>query len=363
MKASLTALELSHVVKELQFLIGARVQKIYNPEKKVFIFDLHVPSRGRAILKANLAGMMHLMGAKGSYGEPSGFCMFLRRRLANARLRALSQIEFERIVEFLFETKDNSYILIIELFGGGNMILCDKDRIILSPLENQKWKGRTVAPKEKYAHPGKGINFLTLKKENLDELIKASKRDSVVKLLAMDLGLGGVYAEEACLMSGVDKGSLPKETGKLYDALKKLRGKKTKAFVVEKGGVVVDIIPFDLQHYDSEKKPYSSYSEALDSISVETAAQAAPDKKHEKLKRIIERQESTIIDLEKSVRENTGKGDLLYLKYAQVRQILDDLKQARMKYSWKEIKEKLRGHKVVKEINEKERTIVLDLNE
>jgi len=34
---------------------------------------------------------------------------------------------------------------------------------------------------------------------------------------------------------------------------------------------------------------------------------------------------------------------------------------AREKYSWKEIKEKLKGHKVIKEINEKEGIIVVDV--
>ena len=37
MKASLTSLELHYLVKELQFLVGGRVDNIYNPKKEELI--------------------------------------------------------------------------------------------------------------------------------------------------------------------------------------------------------------------------------------------------------------------------------------------------------------------------------------
>ena len=37
------------------------------------------------------------------------------------------------------------------------------------------------------------------------------------------------------------------------------------------------------------------------------------------------------------------------------------MKKAREKLSWKEIKEKLKGHKMVKEVNEKEGTVTIEL--
>ena len=41
--------------------------------------------------------------------------------------------------------------------------------------------------------------------------------------------------------------------------------------------------------------------------------------------------------------------------------MIDDLKKAREKYSWKEIKEKLKNHQVVKRIIEKENSIIIDI--
>ena len=45
-----------------------------------------------------------------------------------------------------------------------------------------------------------------------------------------------------------------------------------------------------------------------------------------------------------------------------IKEILDEIGKASKKYSWKEIKEKLKGHKTVKEINEKDRKVVVDID-
>ncbi len=43
--------------------------------------------------------------------------------------------------------------------------------------------------------------------------------------------------------------------------------------------------------------------------------------------------------------------------------ILDEINKASKKYSWEEIKEKLKGHKVVKDVDVKEKRITIDINE
>jgi len=40
---------------------------------------------------------------------------------------------------------------------------------------------------------------------------------------------------------------------------------------------------------------------------------------------------------------------------------MDELNKISLKHSWKEIKEKLKGHKVIKEINEKEKKIIIEV--
>ena len=55
------------------------------------------------------------------------------------------------------------------------------------------------------------------------------------------------------------------------------------------------------------------------------------------------------------------KGEIIYNKYNIIKEVLDELDKASKKYSWKEIKEKLKGHKIIKEINEKDRKVVVEV--
>ena len=76
---------------------------------------------------------------------------------------------------------------------------------------------------------------------------------------------------------------------------------------------------------------------------------------------MIEKQEKSVKKLEKEIEENTKIGELMYNKYQLIEDVLNQINFARKKHSWKEIKDKLKGHKVVKEINEKEGKIVIEI--
>jgi len=41
--------------------------------------------------------------------------------------------------------------------------------------------------------------------------------------------------------------------------------------------------------------------------------------------------------------------------------LIKELREIRKEHSWKEIKEKLKGHKLVKDINEKENMVTVDI--
>ena len=76
---------------------------------------------------------------------------------------------------------------------------------------------------------------------------------------------------------------------------------------------------------------------------------------------IIKQQENKIKGLQISITENQKKAELIYEKYVIVNKLLEDLKRAREKMSWKEIKDKLKDHKIVKDIKENEKKLVLEL--
>ena len=51
MKDEMRTLELHVIVQEYQFLLGAKIEKIYHPEKMKIIFHLHVPGKETGILE------------------------------------------------------------------------------------------------------------------------------------------------------------------------------------------------------------------------------------------------------------------------------------------------------------------------
>ena len=85
------------------------------------------------------------------------------------------------------------------------------------------------------------------------------------------------------------------------------------------------------------------------------------EKKIKKTNEVLERQRKTLQELQQSIDDNPKKGELIYEKYAVIDEILKEINKARKKYSWKDIKKKLKGHKIIKDINEKEGKIIVEL--
>ncbi len=353
MPRSLSALELAALIKELQqMLISAKVEKIYLlPEQQELLLQFHLPNKGKKLLRIVVPDVLYLTEKKQEMPEqPHGFCLFLRRHLNNTRLRSIQQIDFERILDLTFEVKDKIYHLIIELFSKGNIILCDKEYKILSPFSNQNWKERTIRGGLRYEHPSLKYNLLTLTKDQLKELITTTDKESIVKALALDLGLGGVYAEEICKQAHIDKNKKSlnnQEISTLYQEVEQLQ-------------------KLEYKPYNQEK--YTSFNECLDKELTEQTTiakkQVEEKKKTEHLSKaeiIIKRQQSQIKKLEEEIKQNQDKGEHIYQNYQIIKDILEQLTFARKKRSWDEIKAKINDHKVIKEINEKNKQIIVEI--
>ncbi len=365
MKANLASLELHYIVDELQFLVGGRVDNIYNPKKEELILQMFVSGKGKQILRIISGKLLYLASSKRDASEPSGFCMFLRKHLGNSRLKSVNQLGSERIVEFVFEKEGKK--LIVEFFGKGNILLCDKDGVILSALVYHRWKDREIRAKVKYKYPQMRYNYLELKLSDLKSLFKETDK-SLVKCLAADLGLGGVYSEEICLLSSVDKDIEPSGLGEkeIKDMLKSIKDmvvRKTRALVVYGGK---DVVPFALKKYDGLKiKEFKSYNSAFDHYFINDFKEEKPktkqEKEIEKLQRRLKSQEDTLNELMNKEVKEREKGELIYQNYELVNSVLVELKKALKKYDWKEVEKKLKGHKLVKGVNSKDKEITIEV--
>jgi len=371
MTKQLSSIDMYLLLKELKSLEKSRVDKIYNFGKGEIYINFYKSGEGKKILKIISGKAIFLAETKDSDEKPSHFCTMLRKHLKNKTLISIEQLEPERILKFVFESKEETRILYLEIFGKGNLILC-KEEYIIESLIKHKFRDRTILPKEKYKHPEMRYNIFDLNKNDLKEFFKSSNKDKIVTAFAIELGLGGTLSEEVCLLSKLDKNKLPgniddKAITIILRSIKSIINKKTSPQIVYKNKEAVDVIPFDMEVYEEhDKTKFSSFSESLDYYFTKEVKLIKKELPHEKqineLKRIIEEQEVTMGSLRNKETENRKKAEFIYNNYSTIKEILDEINKASKKHSWQEIKKKLKDHQIVKDLDIKEKKVVLELN-
>ncbi|HLC51748.1 MAG TPA: NFACT family protein [Candidatus Nanoarchaeia archaeon] len=358
-KKSLASLEIAAIVTELQFLINGKVSQIYHQNREILL-QLHAAGQGKQLLKIVPGKLLCLTNDKNAPLRPSGFCMQLRKYLDNAFIKGIYQKHSERIVVFEFEKTDDFY-LIIELFSKGNVVLTDKNLVIIGALEHHVWKDRIVKTNETYIFPKAENGWKELTKEDLDLVFKKSDRKNLATCLATQTGLGGVYAEEVCRRVGVDKNKLPKElTAKeillIFSEIRELLRliENSKGYLYEE-----QITPFPL----TEEKllgTTKTYNEAV-ALLRPLELTSPYEKKIHTLKRTIDEQERAIETLKDKILLNKRKGEVIYEKYVPLQKLLDIVHKLKETKTWAEIASELQKEKKIKLVNLKNKTTTIDL--
>jgi len=363
MKQELSALDLHYLIGELQFLINSKIDKIYQLNRKNFFFRFFVSGKGNQTFKIQIPKLIYLTKKTKNMPErPMGFCTFLRKYLANARIKEIRQHGFDRVIEILFTKAEfvnekrqiHEYILVLEMFNPGNMILCKEDYTILSPLEGKDWSNRSIRKGLKYEFPPEMEDVYHLDYEGFKELVQGSDKENIVKTLAMDLGLGGVYAEEVC-WDVVDKGATKLNEGdikKLFESFTGLinRAPQPVVYGKKKG------FPFLLNSFSDEYEEFSTFGDVIDSMITERVVV-----KENKFEKIIEKQTENLGKIEIQIKENTDCGNVIYNKYMEVKEILDNIQKLHDEEGWDAVKEKYKDHKIVKKIDSSTGDLVFEL--
>ncbi len=368
MKSELSSLEIGFIVDELKPLLGAKLAKIYQLEGKDVVLLFHKSALGKIKVRVVPPRGVFLTEQDYEYPEtPLNLCQQLRKYIENARLKEVRQFNSERIMEFVFEG-NAVYRMIIELFSKGNIILCNEDYSIIAVAERQFWSDRKIIPSAEYIKPKQKNNFNNLSREILISILKSSNKDSVVKVIAMDLGLGGEYSEEICILSSIDKTKEPKsvseeEAGRIVDSVNALIEAEKKPSIVFKDSKAVNVVPFRMKSLgDAEFKDFDNFSSALDYYYANVFKKPSSiERKINEISRIVASQEEMLENINAEIEEASSKADAIYGSYSQVKEVIDELGKARKKFSWKEIKERVKGNKVIKEIDEKQGRVVVEV--
>ena len=338
MKTQLSSLDLSLLIHELQSLVGSRIQKVYQIEKRTVKVDLHTKNGTKELIAAP-----HFLCITKFKREapktPSSFSMLLRKHLVGGVVESIEQHDFERIVEVEIARRENKYKLIFEIFSKGNVILTDNQGEIIGLLDWQRWKDRILGVGKPYAYPPPAVDVKRLDFKEFFDILKKSGK-SLVKSLATNLGLGGTYAEEICMRAGVDKGTSDlTETvaKKVYKEMSNLLESKICARIVFEGSERLDAAPTKLLLYrDRKEKEFETFNDAVDNYFFQLDVEAVKEKSEEEFSKELERlerlkknQEGAITKLEEDTGEYKKAGDLIYVSFDEISKLLDDVEEGK----------------------------------
>ncbi|MDD5416681.1 MAG: NFACT family protein [Candidatus Aenigmarchaeota archaeon] len=359
----MSSLDLMFFLNELKFLEGGRIQKVFQKGKKLR-FEIFLPGKGVFELFFE-PGRLFITQYKRHFEEPGNFAMFLRKYLTNQIIKEVKQKDFDRIIEIDTE----NYILILEVFSKGNIILCYKDYKILMPLENQEWKHRTIKPGIKYEYPPAVVNPFKI---SLDDFKRLLNDKEIVKFIATDLSFSGLYAEEICIRAGVFKERpanllSSEEIENVYEVIQKFKDEFGPQMIVE-NEKVIDAVPFDMKVYEGkEKVRTTTFTHALDDFFTkneeerqEEAAENKTEKVLKRLENIAEEQRKNIEKMETEEKISREQAEAVFANLDKINSIISEMETLKKQgLKWSEIKERMKDK--VKLIDEKKGKIILDL--
>lgn len=282
------------VVKQLEIqVVGARIDKIYQPDRDEVMLGLRVQNGNKRLLLSACAGNSRAgfcNAERENPATPPMFCMLLRKHLSGGHILSVKQIGFDRALEMKIGATDDmgfatERYLICEIMGTySNVIFLDENRRILSvihPVSLSASNKRQVLCGFEYEDPPKQegkINALDVTEEIFAERCKnaldfgnAPAADKF--LIANFAGLSPLIAREITYrasgntstpLGNVDIQRLWFNFSKIYTDVK--NGVFSPCLIKNTDGKVMDFSFCEIRQYATLAviKPYDDISELLD---------------------------------------------------------------------------------------------------
>jgi predicted ribosome quality control (RQC) complex YloA/Tae2 family protein len=324
-KSELSSVDVRALVRELaSALPGARVDKAYQVGERELVLKLF----GRGSLELVVApNFMCLTRYKRpAPKEPTPFAMQLRKRLSGAAVRGVVQHGFDRIVELRFD----EYVLILELFSRGNVILCDASMKILGLLDWQRWRDRTVGVGRLYEYPPAAADPFGFDEAGFLGVLGDSGR-GVAATMATRMSLGGYWAERVCAQAGVD----PKASSGDADAAALWGAFRTLLARLD-GPVDARVFPDNVVPFGEGGEAKPTFNEAVDDyFSVREAAgmtqvaSAEADVRMARLAEILRAQEEALSGARVEEKLEKERGDAIFQRLGEINEVAALVRDAR----------------------------------
>ena len=156
------------IASELMNLSGARIDKVFEPDKNTIILGMYLNGSNYALnicIDSQNYGAYLTTHTKPNPKLAPNFCMLLRKYLLGMHIKNFVTDNLERVIIIEFEGFDDvddivSLKLVIELMGKhSNILLLDEQNVIIDCLrhiysdDSENIKTRNLFPKNKYVFP------------------------------------------------------------------------------------------------------------------------------------------------------------------------------------------------------------------
>ena len=205
-------------------LIGARVDKIHQPSRDSLVITMRTAGQGaKKLMFSSSAGTARVHFTEREPENPQTppmFCMLLRKKLSSAKLTAIRQDGFERILFFDFEAADDLsdrvvLTLAAEIMGRcSNILLIGPDGRIVDAIKRvseDMSRVRMILPGMVYSLPPREqrLDPLNFSEDQLFKKLSENRAELSKALVKAFEGVSPIYAREAAFFAakGVEKAS------------------------------------------------------------------------------------------------------------------------------------------------------------
>ncbi|MBI4147953.1 NFACT family protein [Candidatus Woesearchaeota archaeon] len=337
MKREYSYVELTYLVNEWIPWIGARIARVTVAGDEIS-FELYKTGQGKTHL--TIAPPLAWMGdyRVTPLQKQPPFGAQLRNLLEGKRIEDIRLVKGERII--LVESGECT--IVIQLYGKGNLVIMEKD-VVIGALHRGRISGLAVVISQKL---------------NIQE--KEDPRNCRVPVMAIEtltaIGLGKTYAKEALL-------------DKTRAAVSALFTRPVHPRVVLDGETVIDVTPYALHQYTKYYcQEFKHYNEAINHVMKNKSTLITTERdlqqfmaRNKRLMTMIAAQELNLTEQKKEAEAKQQLGEIIYENYTVIKEIIDTIKEARKKHSWNEIRDRLKNHPIIRDIDEKNGKLILEL--
>ncbi|MDW0172783.1 MAG: ribosome rescue protein RqcH [Nitrososphaeraceae archaeon] len=275
----LSGIELHYLVNKISSKITSSyyVSNISSITKNSILLKLHHPTESDINLIVSTKGIW-ITSKKYKQMEENQLLSILSREIERAKINSVSQPGSERIFFLHFINKDNKERkLVVEIFGKGNIILCDESMKILWILNPVEVRHRILKTGLEYVlPPNRGEDVFQISLEGMKKSRDMQPENTdLVRWLAKCTSLPRKYVEEILLHSGISakyaNNLSDNDVRDIYYKTKEITRKvidetnHEPSIMVDKLGLAIDASPIIMSGGSNAKK-VESYMDGIDQV-------------------------------------------------------------------------------------------------